>query len=171
MSTWQQKLRQGNTDFNSCRWLQAESAYRDAAEQLTQQWSNNPQDTQLMMAWIVSMHNLATLFERLGEPETASPFLFVPYRRVLSLLQASDMSEEFHFDLLRAVRYAAIPLLEFSRRHPVCQSCADHLETVSEWLNAQAAEVARPAPAATGSVAMMTGIPSHQLAMAQNTVH
>ncbi|MGY0219449.1 hypothetical protein ACWJJH_19020 [Endozoicomonadaceae bacterium StTr2] len=171
MSTWQQKLRQGNADFNSCRWLQAESAYRDAAEQLAKLWASKPQDTQLMMAWIVSMHNLASLFERLDEPETASPFLFLPYRRVLSLLQTSDMSEAFHFDLLRALRYTAIPLLEFSQRHPVCQSCADHLQAVRQWLNAQAVEVTPAASVRTGSVATMTGIPSHQLAMAQNSVH
>ncbi|MCL6271503.1 hypothetical protein M3P05_16410 [Sansalvadorimonas sp. 2012CJ34-2] len=134
MERWQTRIRQGNFYFQHSCWKQAEHYYREAASILEEEWFRDLDNAQFMMAWIACMHNLGTLFEKLEEPQKASPFFVLPYRRVVTLLQEGGLSQEFHFPLMRAVRSTVLPLLEFSNRHSVCDCCRKHLDIAREWL-------------------------------------
>ena len=135
MHPWQEKLYQGNANFHQQNWKSAETDYLEALQLLEKDWFKALDNAQLMMAWIATMHNLATLYEQQKLPQKASEFLVFPYRRIMTLIKSAQMPEEFTFPLLRALKCTVISLLEFSDRHPVCKCCQCHLDEARQWLN------------------------------------
>ncbi|WP_422135865.1 hypothetical protein [Endozoicomonas sp. ALD040] len=135
MSAWKEKICQGNHCFNQQHWHLAEKAYLNAARELEQEWFTNLTDVPLMMAWIANMHNLATLYETTQRPQMASPFFVQPYQRILILMREENLPGEFQSSLLHAMRTVIIPLLDFSKRYPICECCQKQLEKMKGWLN------------------------------------
>ena len=134
MSTWKEKISQGNACFDKKHWQLAEKAYLDAASELEQAWFANLDNIQLMMAWIANMHNLATLYEVTDRPQIASTYFTLPYRRIVILTQEESLPQAFQQALYLAMRSTIIPLLEFSQRYPICQCCQTALTKMKEWI-------------------------------------
>jgi hypothetical protein len=82
------------------------------------------------MSWICVSHNLATLFEARDSAELSLQHLLIPHHRMLSICNSDDMSEDEKLIAQNALKVTFMPILMFSKRHPMCEIC---LETLSEF--------------------------------------
>ena len=136
MQTWKVLVENGNSCFDSKSWEDAEFCYQNAVEQIKQQWENDPENEELLMAWISVQHNLAAVYEEQGQHYTALRYLTMPHQWMMALLRGESVSDTFKSLATKAVKVTLIPLLDFSRRHPICESCFDALQISPEWLAA-----------------------------------
>lgn len=134
MQTWKALMENGNSCFNAKSWQDAELCYQNAIEQIKQQWENEPENEKLLMGWISGQHNLAALYEEQGHHYTALRYLTMPHQWMMSLLRGESVSDSFKALATQAVKVTLMPLLDFSRRHPMCESCFDALQVSPEWL-------------------------------------
>ena len=102
---------------------------------LEYEWFQDLESTHLMLAWVANMHNLATLYEAMGLPQKASPYLIQPYRRILTLMKEHEFSHVFHHDLGTAMRSSITALLQFTQKHPICPCCQKEITKMQHWLN------------------------------------
>ena len=135
MTTWQEKTLQGNKRFHQGDWCAARELYTEAIQSIEALWFSQLEDRPLMMAWIANMHNLALLYEKIEQPQEAGKCYMIPYRRVLYLMKEDCFTPEFQQTLLYAMRTAALELLDFSKRYPICPCCQDKLKSIGHWLN------------------------------------
>ncbi|NRA83923.1 MAG: hypothetical protein HRU22_09220 [Gammaproteobacteria bacterium] len=134
MESWQTLIARGNESFNQQNWIDAESFYYQAESIIEQQWQQDLNNIELLLAWVASLHNLSSLFEAQGKAESALRYLTLPHYRLLTLYQESALSEETEIMMHRAIKVTLLPLLEFSSRYPICSSCLEHLQATKEWL-------------------------------------
>jgi len=134
MQTWKVLMENGKSCFDSKSWQDAEFCYQNAVEKIKQQWENDPENEELLMAWISAQHNLAAVYEEQGQHYTALRYLTMPHQWMMSLLRGESVSDTFKSLATKAVKVTLIPLLDFSRRHPICESCFDALQVSPEWL-------------------------------------
>ncbi len=52
----------------------------------------------------------------------------------MALLRGESTSESLRLLAMQAVKVTLMPLLEFSHRHPICESCYETLQISPEWL-------------------------------------
>lgn len=134
MEQWQSLMAYGNDSFDSQAWHDAEHYYYQAESLIAQQWQDDIENVELLLAWVASLHNLAALFEAQGQPQTALRYLTLPHYQLMSLFKKNQISAEFEATIYRAIKVTLQPLLEFSRHYPICDSCLAHLQTTKEWL-------------------------------------
>ncbi|QUM76027.1 hypothetical protein HWV00_07205 [Moritella sp. 24] len=134
MQTWKVLMENGNRCFNEKSWLDAELCYQNAIEQITVSWESDPENEELLMGWISGQHNLAALYEEQGQHYTALRYLTMPHQWMMSLLRGESVSNSFKALATQAVKTTLIPLLDFSHRHPICESCFDALQISPDWL-------------------------------------
>ncbi|MFT5880974.1 MAG: hypothetical protein ACI86X_002113 [Moritella sp.] len=134
MQTWQMLMENGNTCFNVQSWLDAEHCYQEAIEQIKLQWEDEPESFDLLMGWISGQHNLSVLYEAQGHHYTALRYLTMPHHWLMALLRGESTSESLRLLAMQAVKVTLMPLLEFSHRNPICESCYDALQISPEWL-------------------------------------
>jgi len=127
MSQWQTLLDDGNHSFHKRHWLQAEYCYKEAAFHLDALWSADPKNVQLLMAWICATHNLATLFEVQDNPDLSLQYLLIPHNRMLAICHAEEGCEDSKLIAQNALKVTFMPILMFSKRHPMCNSCEESL--------------------------------------------
>lgn len=135
MQYWQMLMENGNTCFDTQSWQEAESCYQDAIEQIKLKWEEEPENFELLMGWISGQHNLATLYEAQGLNYTALRYLTMPHHWMMALLRGESVSESFRALAMKAVKVTLLPLLEFSHRHPICDTCYEALQISPEWLS------------------------------------
>jgi len=134
MELWQQLIVDGNECFEQREWLEAENYYYLAENVIAKQWQQDLENTQLLLAWVASLHNLSALFEAQGESQAALRYLTMPHHRLLTMLQQRSLSENFEMTMYRAIKVTLMPLLEFSQRHPICDDCLAQLQLTKQWL-------------------------------------
>jgi len=134
MQTWEVLMDDGHRCFNEKSWQDAELYYQHAVEQIKQQWENKPENETLLMAWISAQHNLAAVYEAQDQHYTALRYLTMPHQWMMSLLRGETVSDTLKALATQAVKVTLTPLLDFSRRHPICESCFDTLQISPEWL-------------------------------------
>lgn len=134
MQTWEVLMADGHRCFNDKSWQDAELYYQHAVEQIQQQWQVKPENEALLMAWISVQHNLAALYEAQDQPYTALRYLTLPHQWMMSLLGGKYVSGTLKALATQAIKVTLMPLLDFSRRHPICESCFDALQISPEWL-------------------------------------
>lgn len=134
MQSWKVLMESGNHCFNEKSWLDAELYYQNAIEEIKQHWENEPENEELLMGWISGQHRLAALYEEQGQHYTALRYLTMPHQWMMSLMRGESVSTSFKALATQAVKTTLIPLLDFSRRHPICESCFDALQISPEWL-------------------------------------
>ncbi|MBL4899879.1 MAG: DUF2753 family protein [Colwellia sp.] len=137
MHQWQSLLTNGNDCFHNKNWLQAEYYYKEAAFHLETLWSSNTKDIELLMAWICSSHNLATLFESQNNPDLSLKYLLIPHKRMLSMTTSDEQCEDMKLIASNALKVTFMPILMFSKRHPMCPSCQQSLAEFKQNLDAQ----------------------------------
>lgn len=127
MQQWQNLLEDGNNCFHDKNWLQAEYCYKEAAFHLDSLWSADTTNVQLLMAWICASHNLATLFEVQQNPELSLQYLLIPHNRMLSISNSNESNEDTKLIAQNALKVTFMPILMFSKRHPMCDTCKKSL--------------------------------------------
>lgn len=127
MNQWQNLLDDGNNCFHEKNWLQAEYCYKEAAFHLDSLWSAEPKNVQLLMAWICVSHNLATLFEVQENPDLSLQYLLIPHNRMLSICNSEESCEDTKLIAQNALKVTFMPILMFSKRHPMCGTCKQSL--------------------------------------------
>lgn len=135
MQIWKVLMEDGHRCVNEKSWLDAELCYHNAVEQIKLQWENKPEDEALLMAWISAQHHLASIYEAQDQHYTALRYLTMPHQWMMSLLRGEAVSDTFKALATQAIKVTLMPLLDFSRRHPICESCFDALQISPEWLN------------------------------------
>jgi len=134
MKSWQTLIERGNHSFDAQDWLEAENCYYQAESIIEKEWQQDLENVELLLAWVASLHNLASLFEAQGEAQVALRYLTLPHYRLLTLYRESALNDESEQMMYRAIKVTLFPLLEFSRRYPICSSCLEHLQATKEWL-------------------------------------
>lgn len=134
MQTWEVLMDDGHRCVNEKSWQDAELCYQHAVEQIKQQWESKPENETLLMAWISALHNLAAVYEAQDQYYTALRYLTMPHQWMMSLLRGETVSDALKTLATQAVKVTFMPLLDFSRRHPICESCFDRLQISPEWL-------------------------------------
>ena len=134
MKSWKVLMEDGHRYVREKSWQDAELCYQNAVEQIKQQWETKPENKALLMAWISAQHNLAVIYEAQDQHYTALRYLTMPHQWMMSLLRSETVSDTLKTLATQAVRVTLIPLLEFSRRYPICESCFDTLQISPEWL-------------------------------------
>lgn len=127
MPQWQDLLHQGNDNFHNKQWKQAEYCYKEAASHLDSLWSANRKNVELLMAWICAIHNLSSLFEVQDKAELSLQYLKIPHERMLSIYQCNKYCEDTKLIAQNALKITFMPILMFSKRHPVCDTCTQSL--------------------------------------------
>jgi hypothetical protein len=127
MSQWQQLLHEGNDCFHTKKWKQAEYCYKEAAFHLDSLWSANTKDVELLMAWICAIHNLSSLFEVQDNADLSLQYLKIPHQRMLSIYQCNEYCEDTKLIAQHALKITFMPILMFSKRHPICDTCIQSL--------------------------------------------
>lgn len=127
MYQWQNLLNDGNECFHKRNWQQAEYCYKEAAFHLDSLWSADTKNVQLLMAWVCASHNLATLFEVQENPDLSLQYLLIAHNRMLSIYHSDECCEDTKLIAQNALKITFMPILMFSKRHPMCDSCEQSL--------------------------------------------
>ncbi|OUR61786.1 hypothetical protein A9Q74_07680 [Colwellia sp. 39_35_sub15_T18] len=127
MYQWQNLLNDGNDCFHNKNWGQAEYCYKEAAFHLDSLWAADSRNVQLLMAWICVSHNLATLFEVQDNPDLSLQYLLIPHNRMLTICNSADSCEDTRLIAQNALKVTFMPILMFSKRHPMCNTCQKSL--------------------------------------------
>ncbi|MGL1956043.1 MAG: hypothetical protein OCD00_01830 [Colwellia sp.] len=134
MVQWQNLLDDGNDCFHKKNWRQAEYLYKEAAFHLDYLWSANTKNVQFLMAWICVSHNLSTLFEVQNNPELSLQHLLIPHHRLLSICDSDESCEDTKLIAQNALKVTFMPILLFSKRHPMCDTCQKSLAAFKKSL-------------------------------------
>lgn len=125
---WQRLLNYGNECYKKENWLQAEYYYKEAESELDFLWSADPTNVNLLMAWVASLHNLATLFEQQGDNAVGLQHLLIPHHRLLNISQNDKTSENVKAIVINALKLTFTPILLYTKRHPICESCQEAID-------------------------------------------
>ncbi|MBU2893272.1 hypothetical protein KO495_08015 [Colwellia sp. D2M02] len=131
MEIWQALLQRANYSFNHNLWAQAEEYYHQAIECLEEKWRDDIENVALLQAWVGAFHHLAILYEEQSKPRIAFRYLQIPHQRMTEISQHPAYSDEFQFIALRFLKSTLTPLLEFSKKHPACDSCLASLQKIA----------------------------------------
>lgn len=137
MNQWQKLIANGNDYFHKRNWLQAEYNYKEASFHLDYLWASNSKNVELLMAWISVFHNLATLFEVQDNPELSLEYLLIPHNRMLTISNSDEQCEDMKLIATNALKVTFMPVLMFSKRHPICSGCQQSLEKFKQSIEAQ----------------------------------
>ena len=138
VQSWKEIVRNGNICFDQCRWYDAEALYNLAIEQLEVLWGADKENIQLMMGWIAAMHNLASLHEEQGNAESAIKPLMTCYKVIMTFRTGDSLNDEFSYYVTKATRITLQAIIEFSKKHPICDCCKSGLE--ASWQKLQATQ-------------------------------
>ena len=131
---WKELLTYGNECYKKQDFMQAEYYYKKAEEYLDYLWLADPANVNLLMAWISSLHNLATLFEQQGNNILGLQHLLIPHHRMLNLSQSNKVPENVKIIAINALKLTFTPILMYTKRHPICEKCQHEIESFEESL-------------------------------------
>lgn len=135
---WQSLLKRGNQCFHDQQWQQAEFFYSEAYDLLAHQFRETPTSTDILMAWICTCHNLSSLYEQKGKLELSLRFLMVPHEYLKEITDSDIGNHDIKLIAYRGLSVTLTPILEFAKKHPVCDSCTGQLESLKLLLEQDA---------------------------------
>lgn len=141
MEKWQDVMQSGNQHYKESAWIDAQYCYQLAVSMIETQWSTEEGDRQLLFAWIAGMHNLAHLHERQQQSEMALHFLKNAHEKVLQMSSDNALSDHIRSSAFQSLSLTIPALLDFAKRHPICDSCVDALEQSAERIGAGTAQL------------------------------
>lgn len=115
---WQELLTIGNDFYKSNKWQEAEYHYELAFVLLLDKCQNQPADSDMLMAWICTCHNLSTLFENQNKLPAAMRYLLLPHEHCKHILAEHCADEEAKSLAIQAMSVTLPPIVEFSNNHP-----------------------------------------------------
>ena len=132
---WKRLLTFGNECFEKQNLLQAEYYYKEAESQLDYLWTADPENVQLLMAWICALHNLSTLFELQGNKQIGLEYLLIPHNRMLNLSHSEETSDDLKLIAIKALKITFKPILTFTQKHPICGGCEQVIKEFQNHIN------------------------------------
>lgn len=115
---WKHLLTVGNECYNNHDWANAEYHYDLAFSQLLEQCHKEPNNCELLMAWICSCHNLSTLFESQEKLPAAMRYLLLPHQHCKHILAEHSSTEQAKALAIQAISVTYPPIVEFSNNYP-----------------------------------------------------
>ncbi|MEZ9819198.1 DUF2753 family protein [Shewanella sp. 10N.286.45.A1] len=137
MENWQQLMNSGNQHFKEAAWLDAQYCYQQAVSLIESEWSHQLSDRELLFAWIAGMHNLAHLYESQQQSEMALHYLKHAHKQVQTLSADESVIAEVRSSAFNSLSLTIPPLLDFAKRHPICDDCVSALEETAASLGGQ----------------------------------
>jgi len=125
---WQRLLTFGNKCYHNQDWQQAEFYYKEAESHLDYLWSLDGANSNLLMAWITSLHNLAYLYESTGDRHTGLKYLLIPHYKLLNLTKDLGTSEELKLIAINALSLTYKPIVAYTKRNPICDDCQQYID-------------------------------------------
>ena len=131
MFTWQHLMRKGNAYFDANHWVKAEYCYYQALSLLEVVWKKEPENTEIMQAWVCAQHNLASTFEKQALLENAAENLFIAHHVIIQRMNDKNYSELAQSLALRmsAITYRSI--LEFKKKYAEYVDCQNWFATTN----------------------------------------
>jgi len=127
METWQSLMTKGNNSFNTNQWLDAEHYYQKAISLLDIKLHKEPKCIEAIQGWICGYHNLSDVFQETGDLAGAQKCLLIPHQSMIYMAENNNIDDEQKLIGMKAIKLTLTPLLEFVKKHPVCNSCFDQL--------------------------------------------
>ncbi|MDO7086650.1 hypothetical protein WNY51_07530 [Pseudocolwellia sp. AS88] len=127
---WQRLLTFGNQCYNNQDWQQAEYYYKEAESHLEFLWSLDETNSNLLMAWITALHNLAYLCESTGDSQLGLQYLLIPHYKLLSLTKDLGTSEDLKVIAINALSLTFTPIMAYTKRNPICEECQKFINSL-----------------------------------------
>mgnify|MGYP000742620968 CR=1 FL=1 len=141
MENWQQLRNSGNQHFKEAAWLDAQYCYQQALSLIESELSQQLSDRELLFAWIAGMHNLAHLYELQQQSETALYYLKLAHKEVQTLSADESVAVEVRRAAFNSLSITIPPLLDFAKRHPICDDCLSALQETAALVGGQSAAI------------------------------
>ena len=103
MKEWETLCAAGNECFHQCRWTQAKRHYHSALLIVDALYSASPDNDSLMLAWLVTHHNLASLYKKTGETDEQINHLTTPFITLRDKLRTTPPSDKSYPTILHAL--------------------------------------------------------------------
>lgn len=141
MKDWQQLMSSGNQYFRDASWIDAQCCYQQAVSMIESQWSHKVDDRELLFAWVAGMHNLAHLYECQNQSDIALHYLKNAHQEVQSLSTNETVCEEVRSSAFQSLSITIPPLLDFAKRHPMCDDCVSALEQTADVIGMRSSAI------------------------------
>ena len=116
LQQWQSQIIKGNAFYDKKDWNSALELYKNSlliAKQLLDQRSNNS-----LHVYIISRHNLASLYTQINLLEHAKEQLETAKRKAEEVLTTDNISSELKHDAQQAYAKTHIEIVKFFKQHP-----------------------------------------------------
>lgn len=140
-SQWQSLLKLGNNCFIDNKWGKAEFFYSEAYDILACGYRNNPLSADILMAWICTCHNLASLYEALGDIDLSLKFLKVPYDYLLEISQSNIPDEDVKLIAFKGISLTIAPILMFAKKYPMCDDCKSKFGSLKKLIEQEQSSI------------------------------
>lgn len=118
--TWQHYLDSGNNNFYDGHWNNAKLYYLQAYDVLFDKCQTCPNCIESLMGYVATCHNLAALFEKLGDMPLALKFVTIPNEYCQALLQNQN-NQELQLLAIKALNLTYRAKVNFLHQHPNVQ--------------------------------------------------
>lgn len=134
---WQYLIAQGNQHFDEQQLFHAEDCYLGAYDLLLKINLEQELNVHYLLGWVSVCHNLATVYEWLGENRNALRYLMTPYSHLLDLTQEQSIDPEIEDIVFRSMNLVLVPILLFAQRHNICEDCCKEFPLLDQLLKKQ----------------------------------
>lgn len=124
---WQSLLTLGNECFHDKQLNQAENFYWQAYDLLSLACHEEPQSSDVLMAWICACHNLALLYETFGNLDLSLKFLMTPHEYLVAVSESKHSNDDIKFTAFKGMSLTLPPILLFTQNHKICDGCREQL--------------------------------------------
>ncbi|MFD2180054.1 hypothetical protein [Veronia pacifica] len=110
MKEWEMLCTAGNECFNQCQWHKAKHFYLSALVIMDELFSSSPSDDAVMLAWLVTHHNLASLYGATGDKDEQIKHLTTPFIVLRDQLRVTAPSDGHYPTILHALNKCKLEL-------------------------------------------------------------
>jgi hypothetical protein len=135
---WQSLLKSGNDSFYEKQWRLAEFYYSEAYDMLAYSYRNDPLSVDTLMAWVCTCHNLASLYESVGDLDLSLKFLKIPYEYLTEVSISKIPNDDVKSIAFKGLSLTITPLREFAKKYPMCDDCKDKLGAAAQVIEYEA---------------------------------
>jgi hypothetical protein len=140
-SQWQSLLKLGNECFDDKQLNQAEALYWQAYDLLSLACHEEPQSSDVLMAWICACHNLAALYETFGNLDLSLKFLMAPHEYLITVSESNHFNDDIKFIAFKGMSVTLPPILLFIKSYKICEGCREQQPTLQKIIEQEAASV------------------------------
>ncbi len=140
-SQWQSLLKLGNECFQNKQLNQAEAFYWKVYDLLSIACHDEPQSSDVLMAWICACHNLASLYETFGNLHLSLKFLMTPHEYLTAVSESKHFNDDIKFTAFKGMSITLPAILLFSKNHKICEGCREQLPTLQKIIEQEGSSI------------------------------